>query len=65
MRPETITNDVVEQVTDAEFEEMKDFLLNPRNFIKDNCLRLSGLVDMITDLANAPENTDLREYLTN
>lgn len=63
MRPETIIGNVIEQGTDAEFDEMVDFLLDPKNLVKDNCLRLSGVSEMISDLADAQDGSELREYL--
>lgn len=48
---------------DAQFKELKDFLLDPKYEVKANCLRLSGVAQMIIDLADAPESSELRQYL--
>jgi hypothetical protein len=49
--------------TVEEFEELKRFLLDPVNGFRDNCLQLTGLSNMIHDMANAPLDSVLRRYL--
>ena len=63
MQDETAIRNIIEQGTDAEFDEMKKFLLDPKNFVKDNCLRLSGVSSMIYKLSDEPEGSDLRAFL--
>lgn len=45
---ETITvGRVIDVGTDEDFVTMKDFLLDPENRLRENCLRLSGVSDML------------------
>jgi hypothetical protein len=54
---------VIVNGTDDEFEEMKSFMMSPESLVKEDCLRLSGVSDMIFDLATAKEDSELRGYL--
>jgi len=59
-----IIGPVIEDGTNQEFESFMRHLLTPESKFKEDCLRLSGLVRMIHDLANSSEGSEIRQYLT-
>jgi hypothetical protein len=61
--PNNIIGDVIEKGSDEEFEAMRQYLLSPDDSFKEICLRLSGIVRMIKDLADSDGNSELRNYL--
>lgn len=63
MQEHTTIGQVLEAGTDEEFEELKVLLLKPTNRVKENCLLLSGVSNMIIALADALVDSDLRRYL--
>jgi hypothetical protein len=63
LRSNTTLEDVLENGTDEEFEELKQFFLDPSNRVKDSCLRLTGVSKMIRNLVDEPLDTEIRRYL--
>ncbi|KAI4212723.1 MAG: hypothetical protein LQ351_004615 [Letrouitia transgressa] len=55
--------DLIESVSDEGFDYLKRQLLDPKNRLRETCLRLTGVRDMIDELANAPLGLELRKYL--
>ena len=55
--------DVVDHGTDEDFDGLRRLLLDPESHLKETCLRLTGVRDMVFELANAPVRSDLRKYL--
>ncbi|KAI4167179.1 MAG: hypothetical protein LQ343_007412 [Gyalolechia ehrenbergii] len=54
---------VVDHGSDEDFDRMKRLILDPVNHLQETCLRLTGVRDMIFELANAPIHSELRKYL--
>ena len=54
---------IVDRGTDEEFASFKLQLVSPECGFRDYCLRLSGLANMILDLAESRVNGPLRAYL--
>ena len=55
--------DVVDHGNDEDFDRLKRLLFDPEYRLKETCLRLTGVRDMVFELANAPVRSDLRKYL--
>ena len=56
--------DVIEDGTDEQFTEMKAFLMKPENNVVDTCLRLSGVRNMIMEIADLSPDSPVRQYLS-
>ena len=59
----SIVGDVVDHGSDEDFDRMKRLMLNPENHLRETCLRLTGVRDMIFELADAPVHSELCKYL--
>lgn len=59
----SIIRDVVDHGSDEDFDRMKRLILNPEYHLQETCFRLTGVNDMIWELANAPVGSELRKYL--
>lgn len=55
--------DLIEFVPDEDFDRLKRRLLDPKIHLHETCLQLTGVRDMIKELANAPLHSELRKYL--
>ncbi|KAL9045015.1 MAG: hypothetical protein Q9214_001891, partial [Letrouitia sp. 1 TL-2023] len=55
--------DVVDHGSDEDFDRLKRQVLDPKYRMRETCLLLTGVRDMILNLVNAPVRSELRKYL--
>ena len=59
----SIIGNVIDYGSDEAFDNIKRRVLAPECRLQQTCLQLTGLRDMITELANAPVRSEFRKYL--
>ncbi len=56
--------DIIKDGTDEEFDKLKTDLLNVEGRMRDTCLALSGVTEMLYELADSPSDSTTRQELT-
>lgn len=56
--------DIIKDGTDEEFDKLKTDLLNVEGRVRDTCLALSGVTEMLFELSESPKDSITRRNLT-
>ena len=55
--------EIIEQGTNEEFENWRNSILSPEVHLKEDCMRLSGVVRMIQKLSDSTQSSEVRQIL--
>lgn len=57
--------DIIKDGTSQEFDKLKNDLLLPEGHVRDICMTLTGVSEMIFQLSDSAKDSEIRQYLAN